>query len=105
MATIKLSSLRGYASDELFFELRLPALLYGCSVFFLFGSFSNILRWKLTKGWRNTVAKTAESLLFVYVWHCLLQWVWNIERNSIRNLLSIAAAQFLICVMIRGRGT
>lgn len=100
MATIKLSSLRGYASDELFFELRLPALLYGCSVFFLFGSFSNILRWKLTKGWRNTVAKTAESLLFVYVWHCLLQWVWNIERNSIRNLLSIAAAQFLICVMI-----
>lgn len=94
--------LRGSASDEFFYELRLPALLYGCSVFIMFGTLYSGL--KKFRKIRYAVAAVSDSLLYVYVGHCLLQWIWDIKQDSVRNLVIVAGWQFFTCVLVSCAG-
>lgn len=100
ISTASVCCLRGAASDELFFELRLPALLYGSSVFFLSGIMFNFFKRKSFMMVKRRIVQISDSLLYVYVWHCLLQWVWEIKKDTIGNLLLLSALQFITCILV-----
>lgn len=102
--TVYKSKWMGRAVDEFFFELRLPALLYGCSVFVMFGTSTCFLKdgiWKKTKA---LITYISNLLFHVYAGHCLLQWIFGIKQNSVSYLLRLAVCQFITCIFICGVG-
>ncbi len=103
LSVVYVCYLRKDASDELFFELRLPALLYGCCVFVMFGILLHGCENRFRKISR-IIVMISDSLLYVYAGHCLLQWIWQVEQNTIIGLVMRAAWQFLTCVVISCAG-
>lgn len=95
-----LSEKRGYASDELFGELQLPTLIYGIGVFLLFMSFSDIID-NIGTVKKKIIKTISDSLLEVYLGHCILQWIMGTSNTSeVKEIILLGGFQFIVCVVV-----
>lgn len=103
-----LSYKRGGATHELFGELRFPTLIYGIGVFGIFvlcEEYFDMLRFKFKK----MLGIISDSLLGVYLGHCLLQWIMEgMYEKTFANILlfgmlQLALSIFCSCVVMRLR--
>lgn len=100
MSTWYLSYKKGYATDELFYELKLPSLLYGIGIYMIFLLFKEKIN-LINDTIKYAIYMVSDSLLGVYLGHCLLQWITNnIKHQSVGEIVLLALIQFAVCIFI-----
>lgn len=100
ISTWVLSDKRGYATDELFFELKFPVLVYATGIYLMFLSLKRKIEKKLC-GIEYYVGVISDSLLTVYFGHCALQWFTNdLYLKNCETIILVSMVQYMTCILL-----